>query len=61
MRYYSYSGAGRGVDDPEQVHIVNVDEDMGYMVLVWVGEEYSRRNAWFMAENEDLVNLEENR
>lgn len=71
MRNYSYAPAGSGVTDPNGVWEVNVDEDACpegkcpedgvHLVMIWTGEEYSRRNAWISASDDSFTELEEMR
>lgn len=72
MRYYSYAGESRGTGDPEDIHIIDEDddgdwasgeyEDKGtHLAIVWSGGEYSRTNTWIAAASEDAKSLEDNR
>lgn len=71
--YYSYSPAGQGTGDPDEINVVSVDEDEGtcdnlhcgidgeHLVVMWTGDEYSRHNAWISAEDSSVIDLEEAR
>lgn len=68
----SFAGPHRGQRDqnPEEINICradtrdkpeSTDEGGEYLVIQWHGGVYLRRNSWIMAEQGDVVDLEDNR
>lgn len=66
----SYAGASRGTEDPEDVISVDVNEDTEcpedrcgktgtHLVIIWTGNEYSRRNTWISASTDSTTMLED--
>lgn len=69
MHYYSYSGPGMGVEDPQNIHVVKVNgeqcdietclADHEYLNIMWTGEQYSKSNTWISADMNTVQDLED--
>lgn len=69
--YHSFSPSGQGTGDPDDINVVNVDEDDGtceklhcgidasHLVIMWSGGEYSNNHTWISAEDNAVIPLEE--
>lgn len=66
----SIAGPEKGLDIPEEIDIFTVsqrdhpesrDEDGQHSVIQWDGGEYCRQNTWIMADEDTIIDLDENR
>jgi hypothetical protein len=69
MSYYSIAVKGAGTDDPEDISVLDyegtecpldhcTDNRCNHHILIWQGNEYSRRNAWIAIDNDSMRELQ---
>lgn len=74
MKYYSVAVAGRGTEDPNGIDIVDYEgkgsdcplehciyDNCDHHIVMWRGDEYSRRNTWIAADSDTTRSLEDAR
>lgn len=71
-QYYSFAGSTKGKSDPQETFCVDVEgEDCGvdgclkdncqHTVIMWSGNEYSKKDTWIAGTEKSVINLEDAR
>jgi len=55
---YSFAGPLKGLTDPETIHECTINGGDSGLVIIWSGNEYSRRKSWISADEDASLSLE---